>query len=236
MCRRTGARMTDQVWTSGLFDDYSLSSKTGLRWKYPGKPWSAAQHEIEGPTDDGVERLRLYNSGFVLPDRHIPEALAIWNPRSFARFGDIFATYQYVLRPPLAEIFARFDLGEGGVTPLTVYEADLQTPAQGEFYLLRLGARKNTFLPDCSNTESYRIRPSYTIQKTGQTIWNIGSYIEDGDVVVSPAALEGPDLWCETNVFDRLFMRGGLAEALQKAKLRKKVDFRLRRCRVAGDE
>jgi hypothetical protein len=225
--------MAREVWISGILSDYSLSSKTGLRWKYPDKPWSAAQHEIEGPTDDGVERLKLYNSGFSLPERHIPEALAIWNPKSFARFGDIFATYQFVLRPALAEIFARFDLGEGGVTPMPVYQQDLQTPAPGEFFLLRLGARKNSFLPDLSNRADYRIRPSYKDPKTGETIWNIGSYIEDDDVVVSSVALEGADLWCETHVFDRLFLSGALAAALQQAKL-KKVDFRLKRCRVAA--
>lgn len=225
--------MTREVWISGILSDYLLSSKTGLRWKYPGKPWSAAQHEIEGPLDHGVERLRLYNKGFSLPERHIPEALAIWNPKSFARFGDVFATYQFVLRPALAEIFAKFDLGEGGVTPLPVYQVDLQTPAPGEFYLLRLGARKTSFLPDLSNQEDYRIRPSYTDRNTGEAIWKIGSNIVDGDVVVSHAAITGADLWCETNVFDRLFMSDALAEALLRAKL-KKVDFRLKRCRVAA--
>jgi hypothetical protein len=227
--------MSSPVWISEVFTNYQLGNKMGLRWKFPGTDWSAPQHILDTPTDQEIARFRAYRSGHRLPPEDLPEALAIWEPKCFAGTGDMFSLgSMYVVRPKLADVFAKFDLGDGGLEPLTIYEADLQTPAKGEFYMLQLGARKDTFLPEQSNQEGYRIHPELVDRKTGEQMWSIETLIADGDVALSPTALQGPNLWAEVRVFSqRLFMSGGLAEALLEAHP-KKVDFMLKQCRVVG--
>jgi hypothetical protein len=226
--------MSGQVWISEVFTDYQLGNKMGLRWKYPGVDWSPAEHILDTPTDQEIARFRAYRSGHHLPPEDLPEALAIWEPNCFARTGDMFSLgSMYVVRPKLADVFSKFDLGDGGLVPIAIYEADLQTRAKGEYYMLQLGAQKNCFLPDQSNQDGYRIQPFAVDRKTGQQLWSIETLIGDGDVAVSVAALEGPDLWAEISVHQRLFMSGALAEALQRADA-KGVDFMLKQCRVVG--
>jgi hypothetical protein len=226
--------MSGDVWISEVFTDYQLGNKMGLRWKYPGVDWSPAKHVLDTPTDQEIARFRAYRSGHHLPPENLPEALAIWEPNCFARTGDMFSLgSMYVVRPKLADVFSKFDLGDGGLVPITIYEADLQTPAKGEYFMLQLGARKDTFLPKESNQEGYRVRPLFVDRTTGEQMWKVETLIRDGDVAVSEAALDGPDLWAEIHVLDRLFMSGALAEALQRAGA-KKVDFMLKQCRVVG--
>jgi hypothetical protein len=208
-----------------------LGNKLGLRWKYPDGEWSSASHILGTPTDDEIARFRAYRAGDRLPPKDVPDAIAIWDPNAFRRKGDIFSLgSMLVLRPKLADVFSRFDLGPGGLEPLTVFEADLQTPAKGEYYMLHLGAQKDSFLPEQSNQEGYRVQPFVVNRKSGRQIWSVETLIADGDVAVSPAALEGADLWAEVSVFQRLFMSGGLAEALRN--IDKKNDFQIKQCRV----
>jgi hypothetical protein len=47
---------------------------------------------------------------------------------------------------------------------------------------------------------------------------------------VSSAALDGADLWIEEVVHDRIFMKNGLASAMQDAGLAK--DWRLHECQI----
>ncbi len=120
-----------------------------------------------------------------------------------------------------------------------MYDADLVTPAPGEYWLLQLGARKNSFLPESSNQEGHRISSMGVAKRSGPVFtegveyWQVTSLIQDGDVAVSPAALGGADLWVEERVSKRLFMSGALAQAISEANL-KKVDFRLKQCCVVG--
>ena len=227
--------MSDDVFISGWLQDITLGSKLGLRWKFPGEDWSGARHELAVLSQDQLNRRNnRYKDGHRLAEGDVPEALAIWEPKCFARKGDMFSIgSMYIVQPRLAEVFSRFDLGEGCLTPATIYQADLQTPAVGEYWMLHFGARKDCFLPEQSNQEDYRITKMYVDRASGRQIWKAGFGVKDGDVALSSAALQGADLWCEEGIWARIFMSGALAEALQKAKP-KKVDFDLRRCRVIG--
>jgi hypothetical protein len=137
----------------------------------------------------------------------------------------------YAVKPRLADVFSRFDLGEGGLSPITLYQEDLQTPHIGEYWLLHFGARKSTFIAEESNQENFRVRQLTVDRETGLSIWKTSFGLQDGDVAVSSTALEGADLWVEAQVHSKLFLSGALAEALIQSKPRK-VNFDLHRCRV----
>ena len=132
----------------------------------------------------------------------------------------------FVVRGKLAEVLSRFDLGEGGLIPFTIYQADLETPYPGEYFLLNFGARKNAVLP----TESRHLEKFSVHHQTGFQKWKVNLRSEDGDVALSPAALEGPDLWFEPAIYNKIFMSDRLAQALIEIGMGDV--FRLQECRI----
>jgi hypothetical protein len=186
-----------------------------------------AKHEQ--PTSDKVFAvMQRHVQGHVLEGDDFPEAVAVWDKKSFNRVGDLFiAGRTYAARERLAEVLARFDLGDGGLVPFQIYQDDLKTPVEGNFFYINFGARKRTVLPSESrkNVELVAANPA-----TGVEIWKINPWAEDGDVAVSEAALAGADLWVEEIIRDGLFMSEALAAALREAKL--KTDFELKECRI----
>ncbi|MEJ2411136.1 MAG: hypothetical protein P8Y48_18025 [Novosphingobium sp.] len=167
--------------------------------------------------------------GYALQRDELPEAAAVWDEKSFAKTHEVFASGGiYVVRGKLADILSRFDLGEGGLVPFPVYKADLETPYPGEFFLLNFGARKNTLVPEASpNVAERGVSP-----RTGQMLWKVQEWGE-GQVALSSAALEGPDLWVEEVLYNKIFMSDALAQALISAKLDK--DWRLTPCTIVEE-
>jgi hypothetical protein len=165
--------MAAQVWISSLVSDYQVGNKQGLRWKYPNEDWTPAQYEIPAVSFEELKRRgQRYGQGYILPAEDTPEAAAVWNKKSFAGTGDIFMVDgMYAVKPRLAEVLSRFDLGEKGLTPFTIFQEDLKTPLDDEFWLLNLSVRKDTFLPDKSNQEGFRIRKLAIDPETGLPMW-----------------------------------------------------------------
>ena len=223
--------MSDGVWISSLLSNGAIGYKQGLRDKEPGDDWTPATFEIPLPTPENLELTRKYARGIKSEPHELPEAAAVWDPKSFKRnTGQIFtAAARYVVRRKLHDVLSRFDLGEGGLVPFTIYEADLETPLEEEFWLLNFGAIKETFLPEQSDNVQKR-----GVQKnTGLTLWRINGWHEDNDIAVSDGASAGADLWFERVVDNKIFMSGALVAALQQAKLDE--PWMLKRCRVVGD-
>ena len=54
--------------------------------------------------------------------------------------------------------------------------------------------------------------------------------LEDGDIAVTAAALEGPDLWIESKLGKKIFMSGRLHDAIVAAKI--KVNFQFAQARI----
>src|SRR5258708_7824860 len=113
----------------------------------------------------------------------------------------------------VAEVLSQFDFGAGGgLVPYTIYEADEKTPLPGPFYIVNFGPWKDCFLPDAST----KVEKLGVHHQTGLTHWSL-SYLKDGDVAVSPAALAGSDLWMCPGVNSRIFMSNRVVEALTTA-------------------
>ena len=204
--------MSGKVWISSVLSNYDIGNKQGLRSKFFGHDWQPAEFTIPLSPDEVHAAGRRYTQGLSLTRNELPEAAAVWDERSFKKVKDLFTAGGgvFVVRGKLAEVLSRFDLGEGGLIPFTIYKADLETPYPGEFFLLNFGARKNSIVKEQSQNIIVR-----GVQKsTGIELLRVNSWSEERDIALSREALDGPDLWFEERVDNKIFMKDALAEAL----------------------
>lgn len=222
--------MSDGVWISSMKSNYLLGNKLGIRTKYFNEDWHPAQHEIPTVSERTLAAMNRNSRGHPLGRTDFPEAAAVWDEKCFRKVHDLFAVGGfYVVQRRLAEILSRFDLGNGGLLPFTIYCADLETPYPGEYFLLNFGAIKNTILPEQSeNVVKFAVR-----KETGQQIWEVNSWHEDCEVVLSATALSGADIWYEEILRKNIFLSDELVSALQETGLAE--DWRLKRCQVVGE-
>lgn len=219
--------MSGKVWFSGFMSNSLIGHKQGLRAKFRGEDWELPQHRIVDTSDKVYEAMKRHTQGYVLQDEDLPEAVSVFDEKSFKRVGELFIAGRfYAVRRRLACILEDFNLGEGGLIPFKSYRGDLKTPVNEEFFYINFGARKKTFLPaESKNVELITSNPS-----TRTETWDIKSAVVDGDIAVSTKALSGADLWAEENVKASVFMSDPLTIALQEAKL--KLDLRFAECRI----
>lgn len=222
--------MCDKVWISGLFSNIEIGMNQGSRTKYYGQDWNPASLTLSVPPQEVVDAMFRYREGFALSRSELPEAEAVFDEKRFEKIVDIFMIGPfYAVKGKLAEVLARFDLGEGGLIPFTIYRADLVTPVEENIFLLNFGARKNTILPE----QSQNVRKGVIRQATGEQLWKVNEWFEEGDVVMSQAAAKGADLWMEVLVNnDKLFVSDALAKALIEIGM--KAVFDLKACTIAG--
>jgi hypothetical protein len=221
--------MSGKVWMSSVLSNHDIGMKQGLRAKFYGHDWNPADFKIPLSPDEVHESTKRYTQGFALARNEFTEAAAVWDEKSFKKVTEVFyAGGFFVVRGKLAEVLSRFDLGEGGLIPFTIYKADLETPYPGEFFLLNFGCRKNSILPEqCGDARKFLVR-----RDTGQQVWHINKLYPDSDVVLSPTALEGPDLWFEPAAHYKIFLSDALAQALIDIGM--SDVFKLHECRIAG--
>ena len=222
-----GESMSSGAWMSSLKSNQQLGDDQGVRVKFFGHDWEPATSKVPLTPDDVLANMRLYGQGHARQRDQLPESLAVWDERRFRKAGDIFSVGFFVVRGRLAETLARFDLGEGGLIPFPVYQADLATPYPGEFFLLNFGCIKNSILVDrCEDARKFVVDKA-----SGLQIWHINRSKSAGEVVLSPRALSGPDLWFEEAVHNKLFLSDALGQALLDIGMGEV--FRLTRCRIA---
>jgi hypothetical protein len=219
--------MSGRVWISSLLSPAGLFDKQGLRAKFYNHEWEPAELKIRLEPDEVYEASKRHTQGFALQRSNFPEAAAVWDEKLFKKIKNIFMPGPfYAVKRKLAEVLSRFDLGDGGLIPFTIYQADLVTPYPGEFFLLNFGCRKNTILPE----ESKNVVKFAVDHKTGVQYWKVNSWHEDGEVAISAEALIGPDLWVEEFVDNKIFMSDRLAQAIIDIGM--KDIFMLKECRI----
>ena len=220
-----------KVWMSSVLDNYDIGMKQGTREKFFGHPWNPAKLTIPTEPEEVYQASKRHRQGFALQRSEFPEAIAVWDEKRFKKVKDIFmAGPFYAVKGRLAEILSQFDLGEGGLIPFTIYKADLETPYPGEFFLLNFGCRRNTVLPE----ESRNVVKFSVHHETGFQKWKVNGWSKEKDVVVSSTVLEGPDLWFDPAIYNKIFMSDRLVQALSAISL--KDVFRVQECRIEGDD
>jgi hypothetical protein len=205
-----------------------LGIKQGTRTKYRGHDWNPASFNLPVEPDEVYVACRRHRQGFALQPSDFPEAEAIFDRKRFKRMRDLFFVgCFYAVKGQLAEILGHFDLGEGGLIPFTIFQEDLVTPVDGEFFILNFGSRKNTILIDqCEDTKKFIVD-----NNSGHQIWHVNMFNSNARITLSAAALEGPDLWFEETVHNKIFMSDALASTLQECGLSN--DWRLQPCQIA---
>ena len=220
--------MEPTAWHSRLAHNLAIGDKPGFAHKWFGRDWDPPQFILPLAPPGNLEWLRAYGRGEPLPREAFPEALSVFDPKQFAKLGELFAAGGfYVVRGELVGILRRFDLGQGGLIPLPVYAEDKKTPTGGECFLWQFGAKKSAFLAK----KSHNIRPRGYGSNISYDRWDAKSTVRDGDIALSAAvALPPPDVWCDPQLPDSLFFSDALASALLAGKFN--VDFMLTRCRL----
>ena len=216
------------VWMSSVLTPQGLGDRQGTHTKFFNCRWNPASFEIPVEPEEVYQANRRHREGFALARSEFPEAIAVFDEKRFSKRRDLFfAGPFFAVQGRLAETLGRFDLGEGGLIPFTIYKADLETPYPGEFFLLNFGCRKRTVLPEQSrNVVKFSVH-----HETGFQKWEVNSWSEEGDVVVSPAVLEGPDLWFDPAIHNKIFLTDALAQALIGIGMG--GVFKLKRCTIA---
>jgi hypothetical protein len=183
-----------------------------------------APSDTERCPEEIIEAMELTERGHFLPQSRFP---ADNYPRSNdnegahrMRFPQIFSAGFFFLRKESADILRRFDLGEGALYPTRLWHPDRKTPVLGEYFYLSQGNKKDAFL-----LEQSPMADSFP----GKKWWLPPNPIHD-QLVFSEAALNGPDIWWDSQIAHYFFISDQLAQALKKAKLVR--DWMLLRCPV----
>lgn len=218
------------VWVSSVYSDTQLGNKLGIRAKFFGHAWEPPTHNVpRQPEKVGDACSNKHHKGETLTREDFPEASYVFSEKHFKRARDLFyAGGFFAVKGKLAEVLAQFDLGTGGLIPYPIYQEDKVTELEGPFFLINFGAQKQSFLP----SESQKVEPFFTLERHGFEVWNAKFGLEDGDIAVSTAALDGPDLWFEPRLRNKILLSGALVDAIKTARV--KVDLSLTQCRVVG--
>jgi hypothetical protein len=201
--------------------DSSIGDRQGIREKHFGLDWAPPAFNLGLSPKHIFEAHLRHRKGEKLERTDFPEAMYIFAKGTWKRCGDLFtAGTFYAVKGKLAEVLKNFDLGEGGLIEFPIYEADKITQLPGPFYFLNFGAIKDSFVP----SKSKKLYSRRTIENDGYELW--ATYkLEDGDIALTGAALEGADLWFERKLENKIFMSGRLHDAIIAAKVKTKFQF-----------
>lgn len=207
-----------------------IGLRPGIRAKYYGHDWAPAQFDTPLPPPEVFDAIAKVTDGIPLMRSELPEAASVWNERAFAKKGDLFAIGGfYAVRGKMAEIFTKFDFGEGGLVPVPLFGPDLETSWPEPCWWINFGASKGCFVA-AESKNLYRHGPPD--KPVEDQTWSFNGPNDDGSIAVTPAALTGASLWTERQLRRQIFMSGRLAKALMAAKVRPKL--RLGRAAIVG--
>jgi len=179
---------------------------------------------VESDFETAVKASRMQKAGNLVPVHMLPKC--IWVDKQKGRINSFPALFYgngyWIVSRKAADIIGQFDLGDGGLYPVQMFQSDRTTPVEGEFLCLNVGAQKSAFLPEQS--PRLRKRSPYLPR------WTLPSKDKDDAASVSSTALQGPDIWWDHSINSGFFLSGPLGDALKKAGMAKA--FRLYRCPV----
>ncbi len=219
--------MVDEIWVSSVRNNSQLGNKLGIREKHYGQDWAPPQFEMGRSTETHLNNVMRASRGEKLSREEFIEAAYVFEAKNWSRVNDLFWIDGFLsVKGKLAELLKGFDLGSGELVEFPIYEIDKTTQLPGPFYFLNFGAQKDCFLPEQTNGARLVVRN----EEKGIEVWRAPNDAEDGDIAVSTSALQGADLWIDPKLRGKIFMSGGLHDAIEAAKL--KIDFRFSKTRI----
>lgn len=172
-----------------------------------------------------IEALNRNDAGEPLPAAMFPKMIWAAEPGLQLRaLPPLFwANGFWVINGECGDVLRSCNLGSGALYPVDLLQNDRSTKVPGDFHCLNFGNVKPTFLPEKSaRADQNPFNPA---------VWYPETNLRDGDIAVSRAALDGPDLWLSPPLKRAFFVSDRLAAALKSAGVDK--PFGLRACVIS---
>jgi len=173
------------------------------------------------------QRIALANEGGKpVPEENIPRTFfisrsALDERKPFTKALTPLAMNGFwIFSDALAATISTFDLGGAKFLPITALMADRKTPLPGSYSILNFNAVKPALLLDDST-----LPPGFS-RVVPRAVYSIA----DDGLVLSAAALEGPDLWSDPKMGGGFFVSDPLAQALRRDGFFDWFDFKS--CRI----
>lgn len=202
--------MSDYVWVSNLMNDSTMIAMTTT---------DISERDIES----SIAGQKALKAGKPVDPLNLPKSIYM-DDGVRAKLPPLFdANGFYVVNGPVVDVLTRFDLGEGGLYPVSVWQSDRATLFEGRWFCWTFGNRKSAF----SKANSTNLVPF----GPGDGEWASMPYNPaDFDIAVTREALNGPDVWLDPPLFKTVFMSRKLGDELVAANLGQ--FFRLYRAKI----
>jgi hypothetical protein len=130
-----------------------------------------------------------------------------------------------ILSEKFHDLLSQFDLGDGEMFEVPLYEHDQKTLRPGRWYILHVAAQKPTVIPE----KSEHVRPV-----GDQGNWKAESIAVEPVLAVLASSAEGADIWMDPRFKSRMFLSDRLKTAIKQSDLKIRF-FPMRPCVVIDD-
>jgi len=179
---------------------------------------------FEEDQTEAIAIMKQNNAGVSLVADQFPKKMyGMYPDKHYKKLPDLCTAGGFwTVSAATAEVLQQFDLGDGGLYPVELFQHNRTKRIEGEYFCWNFGNVKKTYLPE----ESPDVKRPYP----GRDFWKLRLAPKDGDVALSSEALNPPDAWIEHNFHRAFFLSDPLVQALRAAKVTR--NFTLRKCRV----
>ncbi|NNF73412.1 MAG: hypothetical protein HKO95_17165 [Rhodobacteraceae bacterium] len=180
-----------------------------------------------GQTSDRplIDYINDYKAGRTVAAEDAPTSLFLkvkdLTEHEKCHFPDAFvgANRILIISPAFHTLLQKFDLGPTQFFDVPLYEYDRTTLRPERYFVMQVNAVKDAVVPE----ESTGIKP-----------WD-DKYLpldfSQGEFAVRSAALDGPDLWWDANIIERLFFSDRLKRAIKDNRIHASV-WGWKKCRI----
>ncbi len=174
--------------------------------------------------ETALDAMRRSEEGASISANSFPKQMfGKYRDKHLKKHPDLFkAGGFWTVSAATAEVLRQFDLGDGGLYPVELFQHNRTKRIEGEYFCWNFGNVKETYLPEESNNMRYPFG--------SDTRCTLGYDRKDGEVALSSEALNPPDVWIEQNLESAFFLSDPLVQALRAAKVTR--NFALKKCRI----
>lgn len=129
----------------------------------------------------------------------------------------------YLISDSMRQVLGQFDLGEGGVHPVEIYNPDKKTKWAETYWHLNVVGNKDALLEEKSNLK--KVYSKY------RDIWRPGTNFKGDEICFSSDTLNGIDLWMDERLLRCFLLSDRLVSALKAAGLDE--PWNLVRCKIS---
>jgi hypothetical protein len=187
-------------------------------WNTQKIPDPAIMKSIKFQIDgDELTYVLKYDRGMPMVRDEAPEYIFFRHydtpERKKASLPDFFCIANGVLIVSQAfhDLLSQFDLGDGRMFEVPLYEHDQKTLRPGRWFILHVAAQKQTLIPE----KSEHVRPV-----GDQGNWKAESIAIEPVLAVRASSAKGADIWMDRRFKSRMFLTDRLKSAIKQSDLK----------------